>query len=155
MSVLLIDRVDVADGRLEAVVRVSDPAYLRTSAVPGLPDRLLSVLPGLERHRCENDAHRRFRDELADTETPHLLEHVSEELMALAGSPRWLKGETVWDFGRDGRGVFHLVLAYDDDLVALGSLKEGSAIVDWLFGQVPRVDLDAAVHRLRDVRRLP
>ena len=43
-----------------------------------------------------------------DTETPHLLEHIAEELMALSGSPRWLKGETAWDFGRDGRGVFRV-----------------------------------------------
>ena len=155
MPVLFIDRVDVADGRVEAVVRVGDLAYLRTSAAPGLPDRVLNAFPGLEKHRCENEADRRFRDELADTETPHLLEHVAEELMALAGSPRWLRGETVWDFGRDGRGVFRVALGYDDDLVALGALKEGLAVVDWLFSQAPRPDIDAVIDRLREVRRLP
>jgi hypothetical protein len=155
VPVLAIDRVDVADGRLEAVVRVADEARMRTSAVPEIPDRLIQLLPGLTKHRCDNDEGLTFTQELADTETPHLLEHVAEELMALSGSPRWLKGETSWDFGRDGRGVFRVVLAYDDDLVALGALKEAVAVVDWLFGEAPTPDVDAAVIRLQDVRRLP
>ena len=154
MPVLVIDRVDVADGRLEAVVRVADETRFRTSSAPDLPARLLAVLPGLSRHRCDNADGLTFAEELADTETPHLLEHVAEELMALAGSPRWLKGETSWDFARDGRGVFRVVIAYDDDLVALGALKEGAAVVDWLFGEASEPDIEVAVLRLREVRRL-
>jgi hypothetical protein len=155
MTVLHIDRVDVAEGRLEAVVCVCDEAWLTTRSVPRAAERLTTLLPGLARHRCENDASRRFADELADTETPHLLEHVAEELMALAGSPRWLKGQTSWDFARDGQGVFRVTLAFDDDLVALGALKEGGVVVDWLFGQAPRPDVDAVVSRLRELRTLP
>ena len=154
MPVLAVDRVDVTDGRLEAVVVVADESRFRTTSVPDLPSRLLGILPGLARHRCDNVEGRTFAEELADTETPHLLEHVAEELMALAGSPRWLKGETSWDFVRDGRGVFRVVLAYDDDLVALGALKEGASVVEWLFGQGPEPDIAGAVSRLREVRRL-
>jgi Cyanophycin synthase-like N-terminal domain len=154
VPVIAIDRVDVADGRLEAVVRVADETHLRTSSRPSLGPRLLAILPGLARHRCDNVDGLTFTEELADTETPHLLEHVAEELMALAGSPRWLKGQTSWDFGRDGRGVFRVVLAYDDDLVALGAVKEAAALVDWLFMGSPEPDVDAAVARLRGLRRL-
>ncbi len=155
MSVLTFDRVDVAEGRLEAVVRVPDTALMRTSAAPGLADRALELLPELARHRCKNDAGSSLRRELDDTETPHLLEHVVEELMALSGSPRSLKGETVWDFARDGRGVFHVVLEFDDDLVALAALQEASRVVDWLFDFAPRPDIEAVTARLRSVRRLP
>lgn len=155
VSVLAVERVEVAVGRLEALVRVLHERQLRTSAVPDLPDRALDLLPGLARHRCENDTQRTFREELADTETPHLLEHLAEELMALSGSPRWLKGETAWDFTRDGTGVFRVVLAYDDDLVALRALKEGTTVVDWLFGEAPRPDVEEMVAGLRSVRRLP
>ncbi len=109
MPVLAIERVEIAEGRLEALVRVSDERALRTSAIPDAATRMVAVLPGLADHRCENDEQRTFVAELADTETPHLLEHVAEELMALSGSPRRLKGETTWDFRRDGRGVFHVV----------------------------------------------
>lgn len=151
--VLVVDRIEISEGRLDAVVLVPDEANFRTSRIRDLPRRLLGVLPGLARHRCENDASRSFTDELADTETPHLLEHVTEELMALSGSPRWLKGETTWDFACDGRGVFHVALAYDDDLAALGALKEGVAVVDWLFDAAAAPDIDAAVARLRSARR--
>ncbi len=111
------------------------------------------MLPGLSRHSCENEANARFADELADTETPHLLEHVACELMALAGSPRSLKGETRWDFATDGRWVYRVSLAYDDDLVALGALKEAGPMVEWLLAPTAdRPDVDAAVGRLRSVR---
>jgi hypothetical protein len=154
VSVLAIDRVDVADGRLEAVVRVAEESCLRTSAAPDLPDRLFAALPGLSKHRCDNDAKRSWFEEVADTETPHLLEHIAEELMALSGSPRWLKGETSWDFVLDGPGVFRVRLAYDDDLVALGAMKVGVSVIDWLFGLAPEPEIDTAVGRLREVRRL-
>lgn len=155
MPVVTFDRVDVADGRLEAVVRVADTRTLRTSAAPDVSARVLAILPGLARHRCTNDAGQSFTRELPDTETPHLLEHIAEELMALADSPRSLKGETSWDFSRDGAGVFHVVLAYDDDLVALGALRDAAAVLDWLFDEAPEPDVAASVARLRSVRRLP
>ncbi len=141
MSVLDITHIQVGETELEAIVRVSDARYLRTSAVPGLPAAALALLPGLERHRCENDAGARFVDELRDTETPHLLEHLTVELMALAGSPRSLPARTSWDFARDGQGVFRVRVAYDDDLVALGAIKEANGIVDWLFGVAEEPDV--------------
>lgn len=131
---------------------VTDERFMRTSAVPDLPMTARRLLPGLERHRCENDSGARFVDELRDTETPHLLEHVAVELMALAGSPRSLPARTTWDFAADGRGVFRVRIAYDDDLVALGALKEAARVVDWLFGQGARPDIEATAGRLRRLR---
>lgn len=152
MSVLDITHIQVDETELEAMVRVSDTRYLRTSAVPGLPAAARALLPGLERHRCENDAGARFIDELRDTETPHLLEHLIVELMALAGSPRSLPARTSWEFARDGQGVFRVSVAYDDDLVALGAIKGANHIVDWLFGLTEAPDVGAVTERLRRVR---
>jgi hypothetical protein len=103
---------------------------------------------------------------MADTELPHLLEHVAVELMALSGSPVTLGGRTEWDFRRDGHGVFHVLLEYDDDLVAIGALKEATAILDWLTSSpvspesqatsergLAAPDVATAVSRLRAVRR--
>ena len=151
-SVLAIERVEVDEGRLEALVRVRDAADLRTSAVPELPARSVELLPGLERHHCDNDAGARFVEELRDTETPHLLEHVTVELMALAGSSRSLRARTAWDFDRDGSGVFRVHIHFDDDLVALGALREASGIVDWLWGRAERPDIEAAAARLAALR---
>jgi cyanophycin synthetase len=133
LSVLSIERIDVGETRIEALVRVVDPRFDRTSAAPGLAERAVALLPGLARHTCENGTAHGMIAELADTETPHLLEHVACEIMSLAGSPRTLRAETVWDFNRDGRGVYRVRLGYDDDLVALASLRGASAVVDWLL----------------------
>ena len=150
----MIERVEVGARDVEALVRVCDPTWLRTSFAPGFAERALALLPGLARHTCESGSAHGIRAELVDTETPHALEHVAFELMALSGSPRTLKGETVWDFATDGRGVFHVRLGYDDDLAALGALRYGAAIMEWLLvpgGDAP--DVDAVVAALRDVRR--
>jgi hypothetical protein len=127
VSVLAAGRIDVGEACIETLVTVTDPNAMRTSSVPGLPERALNVLPGLARHSCENTDGLSFSQEFRDTETAHLLEHVTIELMALAGSPRTLRGRTTWDFVRDGQGVFHVSIEYDDDIVALGASKNRSA----------------------------
>lgn len=154
MVALSIEKIEVGRNRVEARVRVLDPTLLRTSSERGLSQRARELLPGLVRHSCENSQGRDFLTELRDTETPHLLEHVAAELMALSGSPRTLKGETVWDFARDGRGVFSVRLAYDDDLVAVGALREALAIVEWLFApdSQARPDVNETTERLRALR---
>ena len=153
MGVLAIERVEVCPHHIDALVRVLDTALARTSAVPGLPERALELLPGLARHTCENGTARGVAAELADTETPHLFEHVVVECMALAGSPRDLRAETSWDFERDGRGVYHVRLAYDDDLVALASIKGAADIIDWLMGEAAeRPDVERIVASARAAR---
>jgi hypothetical protein len=157
MAALHIERVDVGPDRIEALVRVTSRAFARTSSFPGLSARALTLLPGLSRHTCENGSAHGHVAELSDTETPHLLEHVACELMALSGSPRTLRGETAWDFSADGPGVFRIRLAYDDDLVCLGALRHGVDVVEWLLDpaaqepDVARVLAELAVVRRHEV----
>ena len=163
MPTLSFEQIDVGSTCVEVRVRVSEAALARTSAIPGLAGRALELLPGLRRHTCVNGSAHGIVAELADTETPHLLEHVAFELMALSGSPRELKGGTGWDFSADGVGVYRVRLAYDDDLVALGALKDGTEIVEWLFSpadtaavgerRLDRPDVDAIVASLKALRR--
>jgi hypothetical protein len=152
-SALLIERVEVGASRIEAVVCVPDPAHLRTTAYPGLASRAIALLPGLVRHRCECGSAHGIEAELADTEMAHLLEHVALELAALAGSPRDLRGDTSWDFARDGRGVFHVSLEFDDDLVVLGALTAAAGMVDGLLGRAELPDVATLVEGLRAQRR--
>jgi hypothetical protein len=135
-------------------VRVDAGFPLRTSSVPRLPQEVLRLLPGILRHRCECGSAHGIASELHDTELAHLLEHVALELMALSGSPRSLRGETVWDFAKDGHGVFRVALEYDDDLVALGALGEAAKIVNRLADDTAApVDIPSSVARLSAVRR--
>lgn len=152
-TALTIDRLDVAPCHVEAIVRVTDRAFARTSAAPGLAERARELLPGLARHTCENGYAHGALAEFADTETPHFLEHVACELMALSGSPRTLRAETVWDFSADGPGVFRVRIGYDDDLVALGALKAGVGVVEWLLGRpAEKPDVDRIVAELAALR---
>jgi cyanophycin synthetase len=154
MTVLVIERVDVSPGRVEALVRVPEGEPVRTRLSLGLAERALALLPGLRRHTCENGSAHGIAAELADTETPHLLEHVAFELMALSGSPRTLRGETAWDFSADGRGVFRVRLGYDDDLVALGALRAAVGVCEWLLlpDAAEKPDVEATVTLLSELR---
>jgi hypothetical protein len=154
MPVLVIERIDVNPERVEALVRVPPGEPMRTSASPRLVERAFELLPGLSRHTCDNGSAHGIVAELADTETPHLLEHIAFELMALAGSPRTLRGDTAWDFSTDGQGVYRVRLGYDDDLVALGALREAVAVCGWLLEPTgaERPDVDGIVGKLRGLR---
>lgn len=153
---LTIFRVEVGPDRVEAIVRVASQRCMRTTSFPGLASRVVEVLPGVVRHRCECGSSHGIEAELADTETPHLLEHIALELMVLSGSPRTLRGDTRWDFNTDGPGVFRLTLEYDDDLVALEALKRGTTIVEMLLADddVPEIEVAVgdAVVRLKELR---
>ena len=152
MTALTLERVEVGADRVEALVRVGAGAPLRTSAVFGLSAAALGLLPGLARHRCDSGSAHGIAEELADTQTPHLLEHVALELMALAGSSRELAGRTVWNFAADGPRVFRVVLDYDDDLVAVAALEAGTRVVDGLLGLASIPDIATEVARLSELR---
>jgi hypothetical protein len=139
--------ITVGADALTAVLRFEPGEPLRTT--PEIARRALALLPGLARHHCDNDAGLTFAAEARDTEIAHLLEHVACELMALSGSRRTLRGETAWDFGRDGCGVFRVTLQYDDDLVALGALKTAAEVVSALVAGEEPPDVGAAAERLR------
>ncbi|MDP2181043.1 MAG: hypothetical protein Q8K99_00540 [Actinomycetota bacterium] len=132
-SPVVIEDATVAGSRIEAVVRVTDSRYLRTTAFPGIAERSLELLPGILRHRCECGSAHGIAAELADTETAHLLEHVALELMALGGSPRTLRGETRWDFRADGRGVFRVTLEYDDEHRVRDAFDRAAELVNELL----------------------
>lgn len=153
-TALVVERIEVASSYLEVRVRIADAAHRSTASVPGLADRAFHLLPGLSRHSCSNGRGLDFRREAADTETAHLYEHITCELMALSGSPRDLRSSTAWDFAADGEGVYRLTIAFDDDLVAIAALKEALTVVEWLLGPggAEAPDIDAAVGAITAVR---
>lgn len=155
LPVLSIEGIEDLGGCLEAVVRVSGRDAMRTRAFPGLAERLLERLPGLRRHRCRSGSAHGFITELHDTEMPHVLEHVSLELMVGDGAPRTLHGETRWDFRTDGVGVFRVSIRYADEEVgfrdpalAASALEEGARLINALAaGHDPDQEMTAAPAR--------
>lgn len=149
-----VSSVTVCPDRVDVVVRV-EAHHLRTSLDEAVAERALEMLPGLATHRCSTASARSFVDEMKDTEVPHLFEHVVLELMAGAGSPRDLKGETAWDFRREGHGVFRVSVEYDDDLVALGAIKTAHKLMGYMLDGGERPDVSAETDRLAALRTWP
>lgn len=147
-----VHSVTVCKDRVDVMVRVEDGERMRTGGDEALVGRVLELLPGLDRHVCENDEGVPFSQEIADTEVPHLFEHVIIELMTDAGSPRGLKGETRWDFQRDGHGTFRVSVEYDDDLVCLGAIKLAGKVMDHVLDDAPCPDLPREIGHLRELR---
>jgi hypothetical protein len=152
VSALALERVEVTEAGVIALVRVAVDAPLRTGAVPGLGAAAIALLPGLVRHRCACGDARGIAEELSDTQTPHLLEHVALELMALSGSPRELGGSTAWDSAVGGHRAYQVGVEYDDDLVAVAALESGVRIIDGLLGRVAAPDVTREVKRLVALR---
>jgi hypothetical protein len=148
-----IRSVTVGPDTVEAHIAFETDEPLRTSAIPGAASRMLALLPGLRGHRCDNADGRSFADELADTEIAHVLEHAALEVMALAGSPDTLRGDTSWDFARDGRGVFRVRLQYDDDRVCIGAIKLAGELVNAMLAGAEPPDIRVQAARLRALRR--
>jgi len=150
VSAVSLVSITASDGRLEAIVRVTGP--LRTSAYPGLSDRALSALPTLAAHTCDNADGRTPADELADTELPHALEHVALDLLHRAGVRGTLRGETTWDFERDGTGVFRVVLDGADAMPAEAAIESAARFMGWLTGDMARPEVAGQVARVRKAR---
>jgi len=142
----------VCDDRIDVLVAVGEAEILRTAGDDSVAEKALLLLPGLHRHVCDNGDGKTFAEELTDTEVPHLFEHVVMELMAQAGSPRTLKGETSWDFKRDGHGIFRVSFEYDDDLVCLGAIKAADKVMAHLTDGAPAPDTERETERLRSLR---
>lgn len=141
-----VQRVIRAPKRLDVVVRVRSGEAEHTS--PEIAARLLAALPRMAGHVCRNEG-LTFAEEAADTEVAHLFEHVTLELMALAGSSRTLEGETAWDAATDGEGVYNVSLHYDDERVCRQAIRLAEKYVRHLVDGRPAPDLDRGLERLR------
>lgn len=148
-----VESVTVAPDAVAAVLRFEPGESLRSSEIPGLVDALVRALPGLRGHRCDNGSDLTFLEEARDTELAHLVEHAALEVMAMAGSPAWLHGETRWDFAADGRGVFRVNVEYDDEMVAIGALKVACDVVGGLARGYEAPDVVAEAVRLKRLRK--
>jgi cyanophycin synthetase len=131
--------------------------------IPGFAERLLALLPGLERHGCSYRRRGGFVRRLREgTWFGHVVEHVALELQSLAGD-RVTRGKTRSLKGRPG--VYNVMFAYRDEEVGLQAGRDALELAHALLPEELRglEGLDRIAHadgawdfdrRLEALRRL-
>lgn len=102
-----------------------------SNQIDGFSERLLKLLPGLERHHCSLKKHGGFVSRLVQgTWLGHVAEHVALELQTLVG-PRVCRGKTRSVKGRPG--VYNIMFAYRYEDVALMAGRVALELVNTLL----------------------
>ena len=142
--------------RITLTVQMPDPNRYLTSQVPHLPKLLFQLLPRLGKHTCHNDLGVSFRRECRKTEIPHLFEHliIELQLQAQQDPANFLSGETEWNWEIDPRGLYHVSVDYDNELLAVASIRLAERIINELDRKNLSIDINAELARLRQVLEL-
>ena len=132
---------------LEAWVDIGDLEDFPSDKIPGLPDRLVAWLPGLMEHRCSYEEYGGFVKRLHEGTWPaHIMEHVTLELLTLAGVPG--------GFGRareaDKRSLYKVIVHNLHDEVTRLALTTGRDLIMAAIEDQPFV-VAAAVEELKDL----
>jgi hypothetical protein len=136
-------------------VQMPERGRFTTEGLPHLPERLFLLFPHLHRHRCDNDEGYSFHEECRRTELPHLLEHLIIELQSQVEPGVTLRGETVWNWREDPRGLFHVYIDYRSELVALACVRLAERIIRAIDArELERLDIAAEMANLHQIARL-
>ncbi|MEO1766153.1 cyanophycin synthetase [Thiobacter aerophilum] len=132
---------------LEAWVDIGDLEDAPSNTIPGFYERLTAWLPGLVEHRCGVGERGGFLLRLREGTWPaHILEHVTIELMNLAGMKV--------GFGKarstSVRGVYKVVVRTRHETVGRACLEAARDLVMAAIEDKP-FDVPATVERLRDL----
>lgn len=143
-------KVTVASDKLTARVLVNPGMPLMTSEDIEATARVYYLAPGIAKHLCLGDTGKEFQDCMGNTELPHLLEHVSVEIMNQTG----LAGKVACGRTRLApmeTRVFEVELSCPDDALAIGALSSAVFMMNWAFlaGDQPAPDFEGTVKALR------
>ena len=124
---IALERLSVLPDRIEAEVRVLDPAYRTTS--PELIAQVLVQFPTIPFHTCRNEAGPTFSAVMENTSLPHLLEHLVIDIQTRAHAEREdeatdpvFTGTTQWSATMSDVAIVRV--SFYDDLIALGAFKQ-------------------------------
>ena len=134
---------------IEAWVDLREWKDSPSDSIPGFNERLMSWLPGMIEHRCSIGERGGFFERLRrGTYFAHILEHVTLELMDLAGAPV--------GYGRaretSKEGVYKVVFKYKDETLGQEALEAARTLVLAAALDQP-FDVEATVARLREIAR--
>lgn len=135
------------DPVIESLVDIGELEDFPSDKIPGLPDRLVALLPGLMEHRCSYEEYGGFVRRLREgTWAGHIMEHVTLELFGLAG----MRG----GFGRAReipiRGQYKVTVSAWQDDIARAALHHARDLLVALINDEP-YDLAPTVAELRDM----
>lgn len=133
---------------LEALIDIGELEDCPSNTVPGLYERLTTMLPSLIEHRCSPGVRGGFLMRLKDGTWPcHIIEHVTLALQDLAGVPGY-------GFGRaretEERGVYKVMVSGWQEEVTRAALHTARDLVLAAIENQP-YDFDAALEALRDL----
>ena len=124
---IALERLSVLPDRIEAEVRVLDPAYRTTS--PELIAQVLVRFPTVRYHACRNETGPTFSAVMENTSLPHLLEHLVIDIQTRAHAEREdeatdpvFTGTTQWSATMSDVAIERV--SFYDDLIALGAFKQ-------------------------------
>lgn len=131
-QLLDIEKVCVGPRSLTATVRVTPEAPLWTSEDVEATARVYWLMPSIAEQVCLGDESISFQEVMGDTELPHLLEHVTVELMARTG----LAGDVACGRTRATaeERVYEVELACPDDVLVASALSSAAWILEWAYG---------------------
>ncbi len=129
---------------IEALIDIGELEDCPSDTLPGYPDRLVALMPTLMEHRCSYDEYGGFVRRLREGTWPgHVMEHVTLELLSMAGMPG--------GFGRAReislRGHYKVVVSAWQDDIARAALVDACDLVMRMINDEP-YDLAATVARL-------
>ncbi len=145
-------------GKACLVVEIPETDAFLTGEAPRLPRILFRMFPYLAAQRCYNDLHLSFRREAENTEIPHLFEHLLLEIQKQVRrgivNTDPISGETEWNWTIDPRGRFHVTVGYDNEIVALASIRLAERIMCSLdTREIGEIDIDREMKRLRELAK--
>ncbi|GGY00603.1 cyanophycin synthetase [Massilia dura] len=133
---------------IEAWLDIGELENFPSNKIPGLYERLTTLLPGMVEHRCGVGEHGGFFERLRDgTYAGHILEHVVLELQNLAGM-RTGFGQTRQT--SDGSGIYKMAFRTRQENVGRAALVAGRDLLMACIEDRP-YDLQATVDRLTDM----
>ena len=143
-------------GKLKMIVEIPETEAFSTMHAPNMPRLLFKMFPYLAAQRCYNENGHSFRREANSTEIPHLFEHLLLEIQKQVRRGIYadvsISGETEWNWLIDPRGRFHVTVGYDNEIVALASVRLAERIMNALDSkEIAQIDVDREVRRLRDL----
>ncbi len=87
---------------------------ISTDKLPKTADTIEQVLPSVFNTTCYNDQGKCFKDEIKNTETAHLLEHLIIEFMVqkekMRGNKITIKALTSWNWNKNPFGSFKITI---------------------------------------------
>ena len=130
---------------LESVIDITDFEHKCSKNLPDFVEDLITLLPGLKKHKCDKNYEGRFVERLySGTWIGHILEHVILELQSLA--------DMSTKFGQtretDKKGIYFVVFETPHEIIGREALTIAINLIINLF-HYRKFDLNSAIERLK------